>query len=117
MHSFSDLMHHWFRAHLDIIFLCYGLAFWTLGVVIGIWPRRGSKFKFANILWLLGGFGLVHGINEFLDMIEVMSGLGPALQVIHVLALIISYFFLFEFGRQFFLISLPWDYHSLIKIQ
>lgn len=99
-----DLMYRWFQSNLDIIFFIYGLAFVGMGIAIWVQPKKKSKFKVANILWLLAGFGLIHGTNEFLDMWAIIRGRSPALDIVRSFILVISYFFLFEFGRQLFCI-------------
>jgi signal transduction histidine kinase len=54
--------------HMLVVFLFYGLAFFLLGIAILLQPRRGSAFNIGNHLWLLAGFGLLHGLNEWMDM-------------------------------------------------
>jgi signal transduction histidine kinase/CheY-like chemotaxis protein len=54
--------------HMLVVFFIYGLAFFLLGVAILLQPRRGSAFKMGNSLWLLAGFGLLHGLGEWMDM-------------------------------------------------
>jgi signal transduction histidine kinase/CheY-like chemotaxis protein len=54
--------------HMLVVFFSYGLAFFLLGVAILLQPRRGSAFKIGNSLWLLAGFGLLHGLGEWMDM-------------------------------------------------
>jgi len=51
-----------------VVFFSYGLAFFLLGIAILLQPKRGSAFKIGNSLWLLAGFGLLHGLNEWMDM-------------------------------------------------
>src|SRR5580704_17834852 len=51
-----------------VVFFSYGLAFFLLGVAILLQPRRGSAFKIGNSLWLLAGFGIFHGLGEWMDM-------------------------------------------------
>lgn len=97
-----DLMYRWFQNNLDIVFFIYGLAFVAMGIAIWVQPKKESKFKVANILWLLSGFGLIHGTNEFLDMWAIINGRSPALDIISSFILVTSYIFLFEFGRRIF---------------
>lgn len=97
-----DIICQWCRGNLDIIFFIYGLAFVTMGIGILIQPKKGSEFGLAHILWLLAAFGITHGANEFLDMWAIIKGENPILGVVRWLTLIISYFFLFEFGRRIF---------------
>jgi len=102
MHLILDLIYQWFQRNLDIVFFIYGLAFVAMGIAIWIQPKKKSRFKLANILWLLVGFGLIHGTNEFLDMWVIIKSRSPVLDIVRSFILIVSYLFLFEFGRQFF---------------
>lgn len=101
-------MRAFFQNNLDVVFFVYGLAFVFMGLAIAIQPRRGSSFKIAKVLKFLGAFGLIHGVNEWLDMwVIVKQGLKGVLwfEALCFLILIVSYFFLFEFGRRLFKIS------------
>lgn len=102
---FLDWIQAWSRANLDLVFFVYGLAFIVMGVAITVQPRKNSGFKLADILWLLASFALTHGINEFLDMWAMIKGKSPALDTARLFILVISYFFLFEFGRRLLRLS------------
>ncbi len=104
MHLILDLIQQWAQHNLDVIFFIYGLTFVAMGIAIWAQPKRKSEFKLANILWLLAGFGLIHGTNEFLDMWVIIKGENPALDIVRSLILIVSYLFLFEFGVRLFCI-------------
>ena len=91
---------------MDLIFLIYGAAFFFLGTAILLQPKRGSSFKLAHIFWLLAFFGLIHGANEWLDMWKLQHESGFILAVTSIVFLIISYIFLFEFGRRLVLLNL-----------
>src|ERR1700730_80336 len=54
--------------HMLVVFFTYGLAYFLLGIAILQQPKRGSAFKIGNSLWLLAGFGLTHGLGEWMDM-------------------------------------------------
>ena len=54
--------------HMLVVFFIYGLAFFLLGIAILLQSKRGSAFKIGNSLWLLAGFGLLHGLGEWMDM-------------------------------------------------
>ncbi|MFA5794189.1 MAG: diguanylate cyclase [Candidatus Brocadiia bacterium] len=99
------LIGQWFQGNLDIVFFVYGLAFMLMGIVILVQPRKASGFKLTGILWLLGLFGITHGLNEFLDMWAIVKGRHPALDLVRLGVLIPSFYFLFEFGRQLFRLS------------
>ncbi|MDP1853973.1 MAG: ATP-binding protein [Candidatus Omnitrophota bacterium] len=103
------MMKAFFQNNLDVVFFVYGLAFVFMGLAIFIQPRRGSSFKIAKVLKFLGGFGLIHGVNEWLDMwVIVKQGLKDIfwLEILRFSILIVSYYFLFEFGRRLLKISI-----------
>lgn len=90
----------WFNHNLDIVFFIYGLAFVSMGISIAIQPKEGSEFRLGSILWLLAGFGIIHGLNEWLDMWAIIKGRGRMFDIIRWLCLVISYWFIFELGRR-----------------
>ena len=95
-------MSTWFGNNMDIVFFIYGLAFFVMGVGIFVQARGETKFKLANILWILGLFGLSHGANEWMDGFALGRGHGVFLDIVRVFLLSFSYLLLFEFGRQLF---------------
>ena len=84
------------------VFFIYGLAFFVLGLAILIYPKKGSAFRLANHLWLIAGFGLTHGINEWLDMFIMIQtpGAPEVLKVLRMITLPISFLFLLRFGTR-----------------
>ena len=94
------MLYEFFQNNLEIVFFVYGFAFMVMGIAILIRPREASEFKISNILWLLGFFGVCHGINELVDMWAIIKGRNHALDLIRWFILVGSYVFLFEFGRQ-----------------
>ena len=100
-----DLVCQWFQNNLDIVFFVYGLSFVVMGLAISFQPKKESEFSIAKILWLLAFFGITHGINEWLDMWAIIRGQNRGLDLVRWFALVISYFFLFEFGRRIFRIT------------
>ncbi len=84
------------------IWFIYGLAFFSLGLVIIIYPKKGSVFKLAKYIWLIAGFGILHGINEWLDMfINLKEPFPPdVLKVIRIGTLAGSFLFLLRFGTK-----------------
>lgn len=85
---------------MEIVFFLYGLAFVLLGIVILVQPKKESAYSLVHILWLLGLFGLTHGVQAWLDLQEYISGITPNLKAASTLLLASSYFFLFDFGRR-----------------
>ncbi len=92
--------------NLDIVFFIYGLAFIIMGIAILLQPKKDSEHKIANIFWLLAMFGITHGANELLDMWAIVRGRHDMLDAVRWLFLVISYLFLFEFGRRFFRLNM-----------
>lgn len=95
----------WFQNNMDLVFILYGLAFFVMGVSILSQPKKGSRIKLADIIWVLAYFALTHSINEWLDGWEIIKGHNRSLVSIRFYILLISYFFLFEFGRRLFLLE------------
>ena len=83
-----------------LVWFVYGLAFFVLGLVILVYPKKGSKFDLAQCLWMVGVFGIVHGLNEWLDMfIRIGGPLPPDLLAwVRMFVLPVSFFWLVLFG-------------------
>lgn len=92
---------------MDIIFFVYGLAFLVMGLVIVILRDNESHLELSGILWLLAAFGFSHGLLEWSYLWSVVRGDHAVLAAAQPAFLLISYLFLFEFGRRLMLIALP----------
>ncbi|MEW6717010.1 MAG: sensor histidine kinase [Chloroflexota bacterium] len=55
---------------LALIFFPYGLAFFSMGLVVALEGGRGSDIRLRHALRPLAGFGLIHGIHEWLEMLQ-----------------------------------------------
>lgn len=87
--------------NLDVVFLIYGASFLLMAIAVFVQLRQESVFKIAGIIWLLAGFGITHGLNEWLDMITIIKGGNLGLfNFIRLAMLTASFVFLFEFGRR-----------------
>jgi len=90
--------------NMILVFFIYGLSFFLLGTVVLIQARRDSGFWVERHLWLLAGFGLLHGLNEWLDMFLLLGsaqwGEGgiKAIEVFRFFVGQVSYVFLLQFG-------------------
>lgn len=84
------------------VWFIYGLAFFVLGLVILVYPKKESVFKLANHIWLIAGFGIIHGINEWLDMFIAIGKPFPPdiLSIIRLVTLVGSFLFLLRFGTK-----------------
>jgi len=90
---------------LEIVLQFYGLSFLFMGLLILVWPKQGSTYFFAKHLWLLGAFGLSHGLVEWVVLWDHLFGPAPEIALIKPTLLLVSYLFLFEFGRRLVLSS------------
>lgn len=90
---------------MDVIFFVYGLSFISLALVILAQPKKESQHEFAQFIWLLGAFGFIHGLLEWMDLWTIVRGENSALEMAKVLFLFLSFGFLFEFGRNLILAS------------
>ena len=100
-----------------ILYLLYGLAFFTLGVSILSRDIRLSELGIARIIWLLAAFGLVHGFHEWLELFEQLHpDIKTSLFSYFRLAVVsLSFLFLLYFGLFLNIITLYGD-HALETI-
>jgi diguanylate cyclase (GGDEF)-like protein len=86
-----------FANQLDFIFFFYGLAFILLGSVcfaIGRGARRG-----ATPWMILGLFGFLHGMSEWLDLLALIVGSSREFTVFRLAFMTTSYVVLLDFAR------------------
>lgn len=87
-----------------IIFLLYGLVFFTTGVAIASKVTSGSKLKIARYLPLFAIFAFVHAFHEwlvlflFLEWPALPQAILPFISRARLLPVSISYIFLLLFG-------------------
>lgn len=87
-----------------LLYLFYGLAFFTTGVAVASKVTRGSKLAINRYLWLFALFAFTHAINEWLELFFVLDFadfppfLSDYAHAIHFLPALVSYCFLMLFG-------------------
>jgi len=90
--------------YIITVYFFYGLSFFSMGLAVMLEVGRSSKMDFARALRFLGGFGLVHGSHEWVEMFILIN---PAIQELpiydfvghaRVVLLAISFLFLIAFG-------------------
>lgn len=91
-----------------VIYFFYGLAFFCMGLLVALEGGRSSDERLRKALRPLYGFGLVHGIHEFLRMFdEILNQMGhtshPWLAGVELMMLAFSFLSLAAFGS--FLLS------------
>ncbi|MDD5583487.1 MAG: ATP-binding protein [Candidatus Omnitrophica bacterium] len=93
-------MASFFKSQFDYIYFFYGLGFLFLALICFSLARDKSR----RLPWFfLGMFGLIHGMNEWVEIYTVSIGNRNITPAISVIALFFSYVFLFEFARRSFL--------------
>ena len=91
---------------MDIILQFYGLSFLVPGLLILVWPKHESEYPIAKFIWLLGVFGVAHGLVEWIDLWHKTYGQTLFLDIAGPFLLLISYLAVFEFGRRLIRASL-----------
>ncbi len=83
-----------------LIFFFYGLAFILMGVIVFSMPKRNYYFGLSDDLWLFGVFGILHGFNEWVDLLILLNIPGAAgiLNACGALLLPVSFLFMAAFG-------------------
>ena len=94
-----------------VLYLLYGLTFFTLGVAILSRDIRLSELGIARIIWLLAVFGIIHGFHEWLELLEELapSVKSPLFSAFRLIVVSASFLFLFYFGLFLNIITLRGD--------
>jgi signal transduction histidine kinase len=53
---------------MSVVYLFYGLAFFSMGLVVMLEGGRSSDERLRHALRPLAAFGLIHGLNEWVDL-------------------------------------------------
>ena len=56
-----------------VIYFLYGLAFFSMGLLVILEGYRATDLRLRKALRPLAGFGIVHGIHEWVEMFEQME--------------------------------------------
>ncbi len=93
----------WENAMMAIFFI-YGLAFYSLGLALWVESGRASRLRFARSMRLLSAFGLLHGIHEWMDMVncscDTINLMLPAwFDWLRLIMLVVSFIALIAFGE------------------
>jgi two-component system CheB/CheR fusion protein len=88
---------------LNVILQFYGLSDLLLGLLVLVWPKQETNYSIAGILWLLGAFGLSHSMVEWIELWRELQVAAPVIDPFQPFFLLLSYLFLFEFGRRLLL--------------
>ncbi|MDD5594066.1 MAG: PAS domain-containing protein [Candidatus Margulisbacteria bacterium] len=93
------LIDFWYR-NMAVVYLLYGLSLFGLGLIILFYGRivKASSYRLVDILWLLGWFGIVQGVNEMIEMFSFLQGSSFLSEISSSLALFGASLLLFLFG-------------------
>jgi len=88
---------------MHLVFFLYGLAFFLFGFSIFVYPKEETGVGLALDINLLAAFGVVHGINEWVDMVLMGRSTGSeelhnALLVVRTITLVTSFLCLLTYG-------------------
>jgi signal transduction histidine kinase len=61
--------------YIIVVYFLYGLAFFCMGLLVIMEGNRASDLRLRKALRPLAGFGIVHGIHEWVEMFEQLEGL------------------------------------------
>jgi signal transduction histidine kinase len=87
--------------YFALIFFFYGLAFFSMGLVVTLEGGRASDVRLRHALRPLAAFGLIHGAHEWLEMFDrlrILPGDPLAWQTIRLAILAFSFLSLAAFG-------------------
>jgi len=59
--------------YITFIFFLYGLAFFSMGLVVALEGGRASDARLRHALRPLAGFGLIHALHEWLEMFQSLQ--------------------------------------------
>ncbi len=86
---------------MTLINFIYGLAFFSLGLVVALEMRHASKLPLSTQLPWLAAFALLHGLVEWVDMFRLAASdthVQSALMTAHTILLPLSALLLVRFG-------------------
>ena len=83
---------------LNFIYLVYGLAFFSMGIVIWTRIRPLMDNRLARAFTWLAAFGVLHAINEWIKMFVMMGHTGHMTLFISTFFVALSFAILLQFG-------------------
>ncbi|MHC5159087.1 MAG: hypothetical protein ACYSN8_03510, partial [Planctomycetota bacterium] len=87
---------------MEFIFFFYGLAFFLMGFAVLVYPKKDSSFFLAHKIHWVAWFGIIHGLNEWLDMFIMVRAmeLTVFLEFFRMMTLPLSFLCLVYFGAE-----------------
>ncbi len=103
-------------ANIVPIYFVYGLAFFSMGLAVMLESRRTSELPIARSMGLLAGYGLLHGVHEWVDMGQVLGGTqnpwvySTAFELVRVTLLALSFLLLLSYGARLLMPARHWPW-------
>lgn len=119
--SLHDLFHNFIDINMPVVYFMYGLVFFVSGVAITVQYRKSDSFSFGQDLWLLGLFGILHGVSEWGYLFIPLQNAYLGVNVIFVLYALrtllgaISFLVLFIFGVRMLFVRTGWP-HNVVAL-
>lgn len=110
-----ETLHSFINTNMVLMYFIYGQVYFTTGLAIALQQRALSKFRLASRLWMLAGFGIIHGLAEWGNVfIPIQTAyLNPSwmsvLSNMQDVAFAVSFAFLLQFGLTVLVPWLGWD--------
>ncbi len=93
------------QANIIPIYFVYGLVHFVIGVIVALEATRNSQLRLARALPFFAAFELSHGINEWIEMLSMISSAIPTVarepawaEIVKMGWLALSFLFMFQFG-------------------
>ena len=81
------------------IYFIYGLSFFSFGLAVLLYPKMSDSIEAVKNFWMLGVFGILHGINEWIDMFVFIEKSKPlSVEIVGFILLPLSFVFLLYYG-------------------
>ncbi len=116
-----ELVATFFKQNIVIIYFFYGLSFFCMGLFVWVESGRSSTFRLARAMGPLAGFGIIHGLHEWIEMFQNMPNayllpawvLSDSLRMIH---LVLSFTLLIIFGIRLIYTNHPQARHEKLFV-
>lgn len=71
-----DTIAGFFQHNIIVVYFFYGLAFFSMGLLVWLESGRTSEFRIARAMGPLAGFGIIHGLHEWFEMFQLLGNSG-----------------------------------------
>jgi len=83
---------------LNLIYLVYGLAYFSMGIVVWVRIKPLVDNRIATVFRWLAAFGVIHGIHVLIEMFVIMGHTAVTVLYVSTLFVALSFAALLQFG-------------------